>query len=145
MKNSNEATPGPLPVVGDIWYRYEDVLYAAPLDEFDYPTGSPRLAVELRTFQVKKVTPKGVWVGRWSSTIPYLFEGEKHRFVLFDARKQFACPSKLKALESFVARKERQSGILSSQLRRADQSVAIGKQMIDKESQSIQQIEVGVV
>lgn len=106
--------------VGDTWYRFQDTLYAAPLDEFDNPCGTPRMSVECHEYKVKKVTDKGVWLGY------SLGDMKPFRHVLFDSQKKFANPSKEEALTSFIARKERQSGILSAQLKRAQNAASTG-------------------
>jgi acetolactate synthase regulatory subunit len=54
------------------------------------------------------------------------------RFVRFDARKRYACPTKREALVSFVARKNRQVSILSSQIERARKVRAVADCMIHK-------------
>lgn len=100
--------------VGDIWYRYEDVQYAASLDEFDNPVGVGRLAVNERQYQVVKVTPKGVRLNNG-------------RVVLDSSNKKFACPTQKLAKESFIKRKERQVSILSRQLERAQKSIQLVK------------------
>lgn len=69
-------------------------------DREEYGSTLPRL--EAMWLEVTKTTPKGVWLG--------------DRFVLRDVRKRFACPTLHEALESFVARKDRQIRILSNQL-----------------------------
>jgi hypothetical protein len=61
------------------------------------------------TFIVLKKTTKGVWIDNY---------GNK-KFVLNDARKKFACPTKGLAKESFIARKKRQIQILNKQLQKA--------------------------
>lgn len=102
------------PQVGDTWYRYEDRRYAS-LDEWD-DVYSVRVALEMSTFTVQKVTPKGVWLtNRWMAP----------RFVLMEARKRFAHPTKEEALTSIKARKERQIGILSKQLENARRVIAL--------------------
>ena len=60
-------------------------------------------------YPVVKSTLKGVWIDVWG----------KKKFILNDARKQWASPSPEKALESYQARKRRQIGILEHQLNRA--------------------------
>jgi hypothetical protein len=76
------------------WYRYDDSRW------FD-----SRPSVHLRVFRVARETPKGVWLAE------YGFE----KFVLNDARKRFAYPTIELARESFLIRKRRQLGYLSSQ------------------------------
>ena len=106
-------------MIEETWYRYEDVMYAAPLDEFERPVGENRLEVVLRKYAVVKYTPKGVWLS-W-------FGGYPDRFVLSDARKRFACPTVEEAKQSFITRKERQVRIFRSKLKRAENSIAIIK------------------
>lgn len=80
------------------------------LDEYDMPSGPGRAEVRLRAIPVLKVTPKGVWLA--CSTL----YSEK-RFVRREARKRFACPTKEEAMESFIARKNRQRQIYSARVR----------------------------
>ena len=81
----------------EIWYRYEDIQYAPPLDEFETVCGECQVVVNLSEFVVVKKTPKGVWLRPLYPTL-HLFSDDK-RFVLRDARKQFACPTKQEALK----------------------------------------------
>ncbi len=103
------------------WYRYDVIRYAAPLDEWDRPQGIGRVTVQLSTFKVLKVTPKGVWlietIGIWDC--------EPKRFVLRDARKRFACPTKKEAAESFSARKKRQLRILRAQAKDVERALKV--------------------
>ena len=104
----------------EVWYRYEDVQYAAPLNEFDVPVGQGQLVVVLREYEVVRHTAKGVWVCLWSG---------KHRFVLRDATKTFTCPTRTAALKSFIARKRRQASIYKARLDRAQRSIAMAERM----------------
>lgn len=88
----------------ETWYRYYDVCYAPPLNEYDEPVGSGRRSIELMEFEVKKHTPKGVQLG-------FRFEEKPSRFVLHNSRKKFAHPTKREAMLSFIERKKRQHGI----------------------------------
>jgi hypothetical protein len=97
--------------VAEIWYRYEDIVYASLYDD-----GPGRLVVELREYEVLRHTPKGVWL-----TLGF---GDK-RFVLRGARKRFACPTKLEARESFIARKTRQMKIHLACAARAKDSILL--------------------
>lgn len=98
------------------FYRYEDVQYAAPVDEFDNPMGRGELRVELRKYRVVKATPTGVWLA--------LYLGHK-RFVRLNARKRFACPTVAEAAESFRARKERQRAIHEARAERAERAMEL--------------------
>lgn len=105
----------------ELWFRYEDVQYAAPLDEFDRPCGTGQLLVELRKYEVLSHTAKGVWLR--------LRSGDK-RFVLADARKQFACPTQELAKASFIARKQRQIRIYTARLNQAKKAISIAERLL---------------
>lgn len=92
------------------FYRFEDVVYAASLDEFDDPTG--RLEVVRRRYRVVKTTPCGVWL-------------DIGRFVKTSGRKRYAWPTEAEALVSFQARKQRQLYILRAQASRVERALAI--------------------
>jgi hypothetical protein len=104
--------------VGDVWYRIEDHLVSAGLDEFDNPLGPPRLQVSIRKFPVAKVTLKGVWLDR-------SFMGK--RFVLFKSRKRYACATLELALESFQARKRKQIRIYRARVRHAEEALLMAE------------------
>lgn len=106
-----------------LWYRYEDVQWAPPFDENENAMGSGSLSVELRSFTVAKTTSKGVWLHQY---------GGSDRFVRREARKRFACPTQQEALESFIARKERQQSILTAQLNRATSALFIAKNRLGR-------------
>lgn len=107
----------------DRWYRFEDVQYASLVDEFDNPVGTGRLDVVMRQYKVIKLTPKGVWLCEVIGD----FMSPDQRFVRRTARKRFACPTIEEATESFIARKQRQAKILTSQARRALRAIDIIK------------------
>lgn len=86
----------------DVWWRVEARSYSIVIDAEREEYGSTRPRLEAQWFEVVKTTPKGVWIAG--------------RFCLRDARKRFACPTLHEAIESFVARKDRQIRILSNQL-----------------------------
>ena len=100
--------------VGDVWYRYDDVQYAAPLDEWEVPIGESRVALRLTLLTVTKVTPCGVWL-------------DGYKFILIRAKKQYARHTKQEALTSFLARKERQLGILGAHIHRVQTAVTLAK------------------
>jgi hypothetical protein len=90
--------------------------------------------VVFETFEVRRTTKRGVWL---KSEYDSEFDMSKKRannwrFVLFDARKRYACPTKHEALVSFVARKKRQISILSSQMERARKIRTVADCMIHK-------------
>ena len=106
----------------ELMYRYEDVRYAAMLDEWENPIGVSRPELRLLTYPIKSRTPKGVWLD--------MGFGDR-KFILLTARKRYACPTKEEALASFVARKERQADILGSQLARVNTVIEIAKCLLD--------------
>lgn len=99
--------------LNEVWYRFEDRLVSSGTDEFDNPLGS-YVEVSLRTFQVLKHTPKGVWLSTFSG----------RRFVLNGSRKRYACPTSAEALKSFNARKTRQISIYAALIRNAEAAMA---------------------
>jgi hypothetical protein len=101
------------PKEGDIWYRIEDFRTAGPADEYGEPTYTSAPEIRLHEYVVRQVTPKGVRIC-WK--LNNYVDGGHYRFVLLNARKRFACPTIKEALESFLARKKRQCGILQNQL-----------------------------
>lgn len=105
-----------------VYYRIEDYLESAGVDEFDNPLGPPRVRVAIREFEVDRRTPKGVWISRG-------FMGR--RFVLKSARKRYACPTLAEALESFIARKRKQISIYSKRIANAELALMLAAQDVD--------------
>lgn len=114
--------------MGEIWYRYEDRLYSAGVDEFDNPLGPAQLRVVLNQFFVDRHTPKGVWLT--------MGLGDK-RFVLHSARKKFAHPTKEDALRGFIARKERQASIYGARVDRAKRAIRQAEWLLASESPNL--------
>lgn len=97
----------------EIWYRYEDYDYEVGL------LGQPSKAlILLREFEVLRTTPKGVWLKMGV---------EQKRFVLRDAIKRYACPTKEEARISFIARKEKQLKIVKDQVIAIESALAQAK------------------
>ena len=107
----------------EVWYRFEDfrTAYWNPWDEDAH--GPSSCAIRLMEFKVVKTTPKGVWLSRKSGLDD--FTDSYKRFVRRDAVKRYACPTIQEAKESFIARKERQVGILSAQKKHAKQAIVL--------------------
>ena len=114
------------------WYRYQEQRYAAPLDEFDEPMGSGSVQVLLHTFKEDKLTPKGVWLRQTFNATGWV--SDKKRFVLRDARKRYACPTKKEALESLIARKTKQIKILHAHRRNAEEVHDMAVKMMESEA-----------
>ena len=97
------------------WFRVTDGKWAAPLDEWERPIGDGESYVHLHSFRVTKETPCGVWLDSFGG----------RRFVLRDARKRFACPTKEEAIESFRARKTKQLRILQKRIRHVERCLTL--------------------
>lgn len=104
---------------GPVLYRYEDVLTAASVDEFDRPMGDSSVQVYLRQFPITRTTAKGAWIDVYGT----------HRFVLLTARKRFACESIDAARDSFVARKQAQRRIYTARLRSINRAIEIAERL----------------
>jgi len=77
-----------------------------------------RVTLELNTFEVLRHTPKGTWLD-----MGY----ENKKWVLRDARKRFAHPTKEEALVGFLARKRRQLKILKTQVTNVEAAIRLGE------------------
>ena len=94
----------------DIWYRYVDSDQEWSRDPFEL------------TFHVKRYTAKSAvldWYGQ-------------EKFVLLNARKRFAYPTRELAMESYVARKEREIRMMSARHDRAVEYLAAAQAMRDR-------------
>lgn len=85
----------------------EEIWYRADRGGFSDET----LCIKIQECRVWKKTSKGVWLNGTAS--PY------GHFVLFDARKRWAYPTKELAMESFIRRKEKEIQHCERQLTRA--------------------------
>jgi len=85
----------------EYWYRYDD------------SPGFTKFHIRLETYAVLRHTDCGVKL--------YMGYGQKEKFVLNNARKRFAYPTKKLAWDSFVIRKAYHVGHLKSQLNYAEQ------------------------
>jgi hypothetical protein len=92
------------------YYRYDGYKYA-----------------QCDSYRVTKCTPKGVWVS--------LGYGVKEKFILNDARRRWAYPTKELALESFRIRKERQIMHSNDSIEKANIALRkVGLKAIDSQS-----------
>ena len=129
MLSFQETESMPRDKNAEYFYRYEDVVYSLGVDEFDDPIPGGWVRVELREYRVLRRTPKGVRIEDWGiPRVRRLSDGSEKlvygKFVLLDARKRFACPTKEEALDSFKARKKKQIRILKEQLKRAEDALS---------------------
>lgn len=102
--------------MSEIYYRYDGCVVSVG-GFSDLVT--TRYELYCQEFHVTSRTPRGVWISNY---------GVK-RFVLSGAKKRFACPTKLEAIESFIARKRRQIPILTKQLRNAEEALKVALEM----------------
>lgn len=96
--------------IGDVWYRYVDSDQEWSRDPYEL------------SFPVKRYTAKSVvldWYG-------------KDKFVLLDARKRFAHPTRELAMASYIARKQREIGLMSARHDRAVEWLAAAQAMRDR-------------
>ena len=134
------------------FYRYEDLLYA-----WNYLNEIPIVQIRECKYYLISKTPCGYWISsnenysqmeeRYTNYIPHVLE--KKRWVSKTATKRFAYPTKKEAMESFIARKQRQVTILTHKLSQAKDALAQAKIVIkgidhETEKKKIQE-EVGEV
>lgn len=115
----------------EVWYRYDDVQYAASDYDDGYRHGPGETRVELSEYGVVRHTPKGVWVcagPSWSSQAIDSMHGYE-RFVLISARKRLCYATKEEAMTSFIARKKAQIRIYKAKIARAERALAAAARM----------------
>ena len=90
----------------DVLYRVEAIRYSYVIDPDMELYGTTKPELQVYWYPVTKRTPCGAWI-----------EG---RFVNLQANKRFACNTIEEAVESFVARRQRQIRILKKKLQYAE-------------------------
>ncbi|MGJ4945154.1 hypothetical protein ACQR1W_31655 [Bradyrhizobium sp. HKCCYLS1011] len=83
--------------------------YVIDADADRYGVTAPEL--QMTWYAITRRTPKGAWISG--------------RFVLLTAHKRWACPTQEEAIESFIARKQKHIRILMSNLKRAEEELAL--------------------
>lgn len=108
--------------IGDIWYRYTHRTV----------WGGEEVLVE-NQYRVAKITHCGVWVEQAvkENEIMYSLEDRPH-FILIKARKKFAHPNKMDALESLIHRKHSQILKLTTTANKATRAMDDARRMIEK-------------
>lgn len=114
--------------VGDMFYRYENRLVSAGVDEFDESLGS-YMALYCHEFSVERVTEKGARI--FAPVGPEANWGT--RPVLDHYVNKFAYPTKAEALLGFIARKRRQQAILRSQIARSVEAERNAQSQLQRE------------
>lgn len=88
-------------------YRVDIQRWAAPLNEYDEPSGPGRVEIVLRTYKISRYTTTGAWI---------ILYGNETKFVNLRAVKQYASASVEEAKEGFIARKLRYIKIMEGQI-----------------------------
>ncbi len=98
------------------YFRYTEILVGEGYtDQWgEYVSTGSHVKLQLREFQVIKVTPRGARIDDYS---------QGGRFISRDWNKQWASPTIEQARQSFIARKKRQMRILEKQLQRAKEAM----------------------
>lgn len=90
------------------------------------------IRIELNVFILLRETDKGYWIiPQHSEHSDILWKEDIKKWIPKKSKKRFAYPTKSEALQNLVARTERYVLILSSRLRRAEQSLRLAKQMTE--------------
>ena len=123
--NVKEIGPKP-PEGSDVWWFARDKRYANydPWAEFEQPSGS-HVVIELFPYIVVKYTPRGVRLRGWL--------GEEF-FVLGDAIRQKAVPTKELALQDLVKRKEKHVRMSEIRLNDAKACLEMAKSALSYEA-----------
>lgn len=115
-------------MIGTTWFRLEDRSYSIADEYGEHYATSYDVAV--LTFVVVKRTPKGVQLRQYWGTQPEPSQIKGPcRFVLDAANKRFACPSLPEAIESYLARKDKQIRIYSNRIKVAEKYKSIAEQL----------------
>jgi hypothetical protein len=107
--------------IQEYWYRYQAFRQSYGTDEWDESTGY-HIRLSCFEYRVIKHTPKGVWLQQ-----PYC---PKNKFVLKNAKKRFAYPTKREALISYIARQKRRLSILRSQIEDSKMGLHVADRML---------------
>ena len=92
------------------FYRFEDSLL-----HWNYRLQIPVISIRLIEFRLIEETPCGYWIKEDG-----MFEDfSKERWVSKTAKKRYAYPTQLEAINNFIARKNRQITILDHKLKQA--------------------------
>ena len=116
----DQNSPVTAPQVGDTFYRFDDERRVS-VDEWGDARNGYTVLVE-STFTVIRTTPKGVWVEDES----YSFIS-KPAFIRLSATKRLAYATKGEALQSLIARKNRQASIYRARAAEAERAKAMAE------------------
>lgn len=111
-----------VPWIGQFAYRFMDQSYSALVDPYESDDYYSYTVVELKAYLIKHETPYGmvIWLNAGAG-----FVKAETRFVNLDATKTFALPTIEDAIESYVARKDRQARLYEARATKARAMKAI--------------------
>jgi hypothetical protein len=109
------------PLAGECWWRVEDHLVLPLFDDSYVAAYDASVQLYVVPHRVVRHTPKGVWLEAYG----------REKFVLREARKKWAHPTKKGAMVSFRKRKARQVVILRAQLQRAERALEVANAVED--------------
>jgi hypothetical protein len=108
-----------------VWYRITDHATSAGTDECGDPLPGPGgVAFTVEEYETVKETPQGVWLKprcwRITGSVHGSFGEDSDLFwIKRDAHRRYACPTMAEAVESFLARKDKQARIYEARARYA--------------------------
>jgi hypothetical protein len=106
--------------MSDTFYRYEYDCTGSFDSDGDY-LGRSEDTIRLYQFAVSKETPCGVWIEPDGNRLT------KRKFIKMNALRHWALWSKEAALDSYIARKEKQIRILQEQIKGLEGSLIVAR------------------
>ena len=120
------------------FYRYDEYLV-----NWDYNTNRANVRLYLTTYKLIRKTPCGYWIKEIKKHAPFLLKPNEEliisktsplkpneRWVSSTSKKRIAYPTKKEAIESYIARKERQLSILKYQIGRAQEGLIAAEELL---------------
>lgn len=109
------------------FYRYEIVNYASMSDDDHIKSDIPNIALNIQVYNLHKETPMGYWIGYGGGEDE--LKGHS-KWVSKTSKKRYAYPSKQEALNAFIIRTKRRSGILNYQLSSCRLGIGLAEQAL---------------
>lgn len=121
--------------MSEVWYRVNMRRYKSCGCD-DTCHHATHCSVDVSEWYVLKHTPCGVWLthNEHPHDDQYLQVLDKPRWVSATSKKRWAYPTKREAYQSFVARKQAQHRIISSQLSLIDDAIHIATAKLQQET-----------
>lgn len=127
LHSQNVTTDKP---VHEYWYRYRAFRESTGIFDNEWSESCGyHIRLSCFEYRVIKHTPKGVWLQQ-----PY---SPDKKFVLKNAKKRFAYPTKREALISYIARQKRRLLILKSQIKDSEMGLRVADRMLSEMSESV--------